>query len=216
MSLTANQKHLLLQAVHDYGINLRTREIFLHSFQDCADEDHGVDHRASVTFEKNIRLLDSISCKPILVHMHIIGGSWHDGMSMFDCIKASKSKVSIIGYGHIGSMSSIILQAADKRILCPNSEFMIHYGSFGIESNSISAKSAVDWNERCNQLMLEIYSKKCKNSEQFKNVSLKKIIETLDSNMRNLQEWYMTAQEAVSFGFADGILGKDFSIESHV
>jgi ATP-dependent protease ClpP protease subunit len=34
--------------------------------------------------------------------------------------------------------------------------------------------------------------------------------------MRNLQEWYMTAQEAVSFGFADGILGKDFSIESHV
>ena len=215
--MSNNNGRISIAHIHDYGINLNTREVYLHSYiSDGEYEEPGVDYRMSVRFEKNMRAMNICSKKHILVHMHTVGGEWHDGMGIYDCITFSRSPVTILGYGHIGSMSSIILQAADKRILCPNSEFMIHYGSFGIESNSISAKSAVDWNERCNQLMLEIYSKKCKDSEKFKNVSLKKIVETLDSNMRNLQEWYMTAQEAVSFGFADGILGKDFSIENYV
>lgn len=209
MPRTANQSHLLLQAVHDYGINLESREIFLHSSMDYSDEDNGVDHRAAVSFEKNIRLLNSISDKPILVHMHIIGGNWYDGMGIFDSIRLSKSRVSVIGYGHVGSMSSVILQAADKRVLCPNSEFMIHYGSLGIESNSVSVKSAVDWNEKCNEMMLDIYTESCGGSEKFKKSSPKKIREFLDRKMRDSQEWYMTAEEAVLFGFADGILGRD-------
>ncbi len=48
--------------------------------------------------------------------MHSVGGSWNDGMAIFDAIQLSKSYVTIISYGQAESMSSVILQAADKRV----------------------------------------------------------------------------------------------------
>ena len=93
----------------------------------------------------------------------------------------------------------------------PNSEFMIHYGSVSFDSNSISAKSAVDQNEKLNKRMLEIYSDKCEGSERFSGWTLEKIKKYLDTKMRQKQEWYMTACEAVEYGFADSVLGDEKS-----
>jgi len=195
--------------IHDYCINLNTREIYLHSHVADSDEEAGVDYRMSVRFQKNMRAMNICSRKHILIHMHTIGGCWHDGMGIYDCTKFSRSPVSILGYGHFGSMSSIILQSANRRILMPNSEFMIHYGSVSFDSNAISAKSAVDQNEKLNKRMLEIYSEKCKDSERFLGWTLEKIKRHLDTKMRQKQEWYMTAREAVEYGFADSVLGDE-------
>ena len=46
--------------------------------------------------------------------MHSVGGNWNDGMAIFDAIELCQSYVTIIVYGQAESMSSIILQAADK------------------------------------------------------------------------------------------------------
>ena len=42
-------------------------------------------------FYKNIRLLDSISHDPIIVHMHSIGGNWNDGMAIYDSMLVAQS-----------------------------------------------------------------------------------------------------------------------------
>ena len=210
--MSSNNGRISIAHIHDYGINLNTREIYLHShISDGEYEEPGVDYRMSVRFEKNMRAMNICSKKHILVHMHTIGGEWPDGMGIYDCITFSRSAVTILGYGHIGSMSSIIFQSADKRVLMPNAEFMIHYGSMSVDSNSISAKSAIEQNDKMNQRMLDIYCSKCKECNRFSDWSEKKIKSFLDRRMNSSQEWYMNAEEAVEFGFADSILGDDNS-----
>ena len=170
--MSSNNGRISIAHIHDYGINLNTREIYLHShISDGEYEEPGVDYRMSVRFEKNMRAMNICSKKHILVHMHTIGGEWHDGMGIYDCITFSRSAVTILGYGHIGSMRSIIFQSADKRVLMPNAEFMIHYGSMSVDSNSISAKSAIEQNDKMNQRMLDIYCSKCKECTRFSDWS---------------------------------------------
>ena len=115
--------------VHGYGLDVKNREIYLHGYIANTDEDPGVEYRMATSFYKNIRMLDALSRDPIIIHMHSIGGNWSDGMAIYDAITLSRSYVTIVAYGQAESMSSIILQAADKRVMTPNSYFMLHYGS---------------------------------------------------------------------------------------
>ena len=199
----------LVSTVHEHGINIHTRELYLHGHIGESEEEPGVDYRMAVRLEKNLRLLNKSATLPILIHMHTGGGEWHDGMGIYDAIQSSPSIVTILGYGSISSMSSVILQAADFRVLMPHSEFMTHYGSIAVECNSVSAKSAIDWNEKCNKIMLEIYAEKCKEGGRFKGYSLSSIKKFIDTKMRQKQEWYLNSREAVEYGFADAVFGDD-------
>tara|TARA_R110002020_G_scaffold155663_2_gene336835 strand:+ start:1946 stop:2575 length:630 start_codon:yes stop_codon:yes gene_type:complete len=204
-SRTLNQKHSLTQDIHEYGINFDTREIFLHSHY-SSEEESGVDYRSAVKFQKNLSILNSFSSSDITVNMHIIGGHWHDGMAMYDCIKISRSRVTIKGFGHVGSMSSIVLQAGSKRLLSASCEFLVHFGSIGLETNSMAAKSMIEWNEKCNSVMLDIYSQRCQGSQAFGSKPVSYIKNYIKTKIKNTQEWFMTAEEAVHYGFADGII----------
>ena len=206
MNIKSNES---ISNAHEYGISLKDREIYLHAHVGETEDEPGVDYRMAVTLEKNLRILNKVSELPILIHMHTVGGEWHDGMGIYDAIQSSASSVTILAYGAICSMSSVILQSADYRILMPHSEFMIHYGDISIESNSISAKSAIDWNEKCNKTMLAIYADKCMESERFSGHSLTRVKSFLDNKMRQKQEWYLTARDAVDCGFADAVLGDE-------
>ena len=87
----------------------------------------------------------------------------------------------------------------------PNTSFMIHYGDIAVESNSVSAKSAVDENERLNKIMVGIYAGRCKQGAKFKGYTDSRVKKFLDTKMRQKQEWYLSAQSAIEYGFADGI-----------
>ena len=208
--MTRNQslRNELVSTIHEHGINIHTREIYLHGHIGDSEEEPGVDYRMAVRLEKNLRLL-STSELPILMHMHTIGGQWHDGMGIYDAIQSSPSFITVLAYGSISSMSSVIFQAADRRIMMPHAAFMVHYGSMSVDCNSISAKSAVDWNEKCNRVMLEIYAEKCKEGEKFQGYSLSRVKKFLDTKMRQKQEWYLGARETVEYGFSDAVFGDD-------
>ena len=98
-------------------------------------------YRMATTFIKNIRLLDQIKNEPIIIHMDSLGGNWGDGMAIYDAIKISRSHVTILVYGQAESMSSIILQAANKRITMPNAYFMCHYGSSASAGNYLDTQN---------------------------------------------------------------------------
>jgi hypothetical protein len=72
----------------------------------------------------------------ITIIMNNPGGDPYHGMAIYDVIRMSACPCTIKVYGYAMSMGSIILQAADYRIMMPNSKFMMHYG-YGTHSNHV-------------------------------------------------------------------------------
>lgn len=204
----------LITDVHGHHINYHNREIYLHSsYSSWWDDDNGeagVEYRMATTFVKNLHILLNQSCSPILVHMHSIGGEWNDGMAIFNSVRFAPAPVTFVSYSQASSMTGVILQCADKRILTSDCEFMIHHGSIGISATSPAAKSAIDVNERYCKRMLQIFARRALKSSKFfkeKKYTEEKIATFIDRKLKDKTDWYLTAEEAVYYGFADGILG---------
>lgn len=198
-----------ISLIHTHNIDLKNRELYLHSYISDGDEEPGVDYRSAVIFEKNLRYLNTISLEPILVHMHLPGGDWQDCLGIYDCIKASKSKVIIIAAAKVESSSTVLLQAADLRILMPNTNFLIHYGSLSIDNEHKAALSMVQWSEKESEKMIDIFTEKCMNSSISKEKNWKRMMarKHIVSQLATKRDWILTAEEAVRYGFADGIFG---------
>ena len=202
----------ILYDMHNYGASLNSRQIFLHnSYMGEGDVNPGVEYRMANTFLKNINILDNKSHDSITVHMHSIGGEWSDGMAIFDAIAMCKSFVTIIVYGQAESMSSIILQAADERIMTPNSYFMPHYGSSDASGEYQNVQNWIKFEKHICNIMFDIYSRRCYKGKYFKEKygiskdSIPKVNAWLKRKLKD-GEWYMPAQDAVYYGFADKVL----------
>ena len=198
-----------IELIHNQCIDLEQREIYLHGQHGSFDEDPGVEYRMATVFIKNLRHLDYIKNEPILVHMHSLGGNWGDGMAIFDAIKVSRSHVTILVYGQAESMSSIILQAADKRIMMPNSYFMSHYGSSGNSGNYLDTQNWAKFEEKILDTMLDIYTARSQRGKYFKDkfttVTEEKVKRFLKRKLKD-GDWYLTAHEAVYYGLADNVI----------
>lgn len=200
----------LINDVHNYGINPLSREIYLHSSYIGGDMEPGVEYRMATTFVKNFHLLELQNNNNILVHMHTVGGEWNDGTAIYHTIKMSKSPVTILAYAQASSMSGIIFQSAYKRILMPDCEFLIHLGSIALDNITQAFKSSVLNNDRITKRMMEIFAARAVNGEFFKshNMTIIQVAKYIEKKIRKTIDWYMSAEEAVKFGFADGILGQ--------
>jgi ATP-dependent protease ClpP protease subunit len=203
--------NLTVNNIHDYNIDISNREIYLHPYIDGADEDPCVDFRCAISLEKNLRFLDTQCLDPIIIHMHLPGGYWEDAMGMYDAIKHCRSRVAILAYGQVESASSIIFQAAALRILMPNTYVLIHYGTFGAPASDHprTAINSVEWNQKESDKMINIFTDKCLDSPIAKDKKWKKMIikKHIISQLTNKGDWILSAEEAVYYGFADGVLG---------
>lgn len=197
-----------LANIHNFNIDTKNREVYLHSNTESETES-GVDHRVAIMFEKNIRHFNMLSNDPILVHMHLPGGDWEDCMGIYDTIKSSKSRINILAYSKVQSASSIIFQAADLRILMPNVNMLIHYGSISIDDEHKAAISSLQWSEKESSKMIDIFVEKWLLSPMAKEKNWKRAIarKHIHSQLANKSDWILTAEEAVYYGFADSILG---------
>jgi len=199
----------LISEIHNHHINHLNREIYLHGYID-ADEEPGVDYRMATSFIKNLHILSLQNNQNILIHMHTIGGNWSDGMAIYNAIQFCKSFITIVGYAQASSMSGIVFQSSDRRVLMPDCDIMIHHGSIALDDNTMAVKSAVDQNERFCKRMLEIFAQKAIKGRYFKDrkYSLKRTMTFIDHKIKQAGDWYLSPEEAVYYGFADGILGE--------
>lgn len=201
----------ILNDIHNYSINIRSREIFLHNYFTSGDneENPGVEYKMSNIFIKNLRILELKSHDPIIVHMHSIGGEWADGMAIYDAIQMCNCYVTMVCYGQVESMSSIILQSADSRFITPNSYFMCHYGSSIVAGDFLNAQNWANYEKYICDVMLDIYAKRCMQSKFFKEKYSKpdelKIKNFLAKKLKD-GDWYMNAHDAVYYGFADKVI----------
>jgi ATP-dependent protease ClpP protease subunit len=195
--------------LHEYSVLAQTREIWLQSFygEGPEEEEAGVDHRTLALFSKNLALLNRLGPGNILVHQGMIGGDWNYGVAIYDAIRASRAPVTMVGYAHVRSMSSITFQAAKRRVLMPNTEVVLHYGWVEISDRTRAAKAQMRYAEKVDNHMLLLYAQRMKDAPTWKTSTLEKICHFLENQFRKTQDWIMDADQAVHYGLADGILG---------
>ncbi len=208
----------LITTVQDHNVNPETNEIYLHSHIND-DYDEGIDFRCSTKFIKNFNLLDTLNDKPIIIHLNSPGGLIDQGFAIYDLIKQSRKQVCIIGYGIVASMASVILQAADTRLLMPNSSLMVHNATLSVsDTPTHGLKSYLKLLGRDEDFMLNLYAEKCVNGPHFKEMqySLSKVRAYIRRKMTDNLDWYLNSIESYEYGFIDGIIGeRDYpSIES--
>jgi len=197
---------------HHFSVIPDSREIFIYPSEDI-DE---IDATVAAKFITNIQLLNSLNSLPILVHQITNGGDWNYGIAMYDAIKAScddptKSDVILLAYAHARSMSSIIPQAAKWRVMMPNADFLIHFGTLGYDGDCQSGIAEAEWSKKLNERMLEIYAERCVYGQFFKREGMdrKAIISWLRDTINNKREFYITPRQAVDYGLMDAVLGDE-------
>ena len=204
-----------LYYTHEYDIDLQSNHIYLMGVDrgyDLGDMgEPGIEHVVATRFIKNINLcMRANPSSPILIHMKTCGGYWQEGMAIYDAIKACPSRVVILNYTHARSMSSLIFQAADKRVMMPHSTFMYHDGTYEVAGTMKQAISALEFDKKCMNQMLNIYADKMVEKGEMQGKSLSKIKQWLRFQMDRKEDVFLTAQETIDLGLADEIFDNDW------
>lgn len=192
--------------LHEYSFMPLKRQIFLGPSIYANEGEDDVNRITAIELIRSLRYLDLRNENPIVIHMLITGGDCPAGMAMYDAIKACRSHVTIIAYAHARSMSSIILQAADERILMPNCEVLIHRGWLEITDRLTPALSGLEREKQLEKECLEMFAERCQAGPKFKGWSKKRIITFMMKMLDTKVDWIMSATEAIEFGFADKVL----------
>lgn len=197
--------------IHLYDLDIENNHIYLmgvdrgYEIVNGTDEP-GVEYVMTNRFIRNFNIcLITNPLKPIIIHMKTCGGDWGEGMAIYDTIKSSPQPVIILNYTHARSMSSIIFQAATKRVMMPHSHFMFHQGSYGAEGTVKQVRTGIEYDKKSDKVMNGIYINRMKNAEYWKGKSDKQINNWLNSKMDKKEDVYLSALDTIKFGFADEI-----------
>lgn len=199
------------ERIHLYGLDVAARALFLFGrdeYLSSAPEDDmraepGVEYSLANQLIRNIRLLEALSSEPITVHMKTCGGIWEEGMAIYDTIKTCKCHVTIISYTHARSMSSLILQAADERVLMPSSVVMIHLGQVSFGGTATQFHTEHEQQVKSDARMVDIYADVLSNTGMYRGQNLAWLKSWVRRKMKDKEDFYMSAEEAIEIGFAD-------------
>ena len=102
-------------------------------------------------------------------------------------------------------MSSIIFQAADKRVIMPYACFMVHWGTYADSGHYLTVKSGMEFGSKTEKMMLDIYANKCVDGPYFKSrgMSVQEVSDFIEDKIIKKSDWWLTSEEAVEYGFAD-------------
>lgn len=139
-------------------------------------------------------LLERKSASPITIYLNTEGGCLWNALGMCDIIKASSLSVTMVGVGRVWSCGSILMQAADYRMMTPNSTMLIHGGDMAISGHPLQGKAWVEAERRATHTVAGMYAERSqKDINYFKRV------------MNRAQDTIYTAQEALDIGLIDEV-----------
>lgn len=197
--------------LHGYNIDIPSNHLYLFGEEVYAavheGDEPGVEYIMANTFIRNLNILMRKSDKPILIHMKTCGGDWKEGMAIYDTIKSCPNPVVILNYTHARSMSSLIFQAADKRVMMPHSTFMFHDGTNAVDGTTKQFYTEYEQTKIAEDQMLAIYIESMREKGKFKDEKPEKIKKWLREQMDRKEDVYLSAQQSIDYGFADEIFG---------
>lgn len=132
----------------------------------------------------------------IELHINSYGGDVKEGVAIYNQLKQKKCK-EIVAYvdGIAYSIASIILQAADRRIMGLGTSLLIHNMWAQVAGNANELRKIADDLDVLMESNRKIYLERV-------NITEEELIEMLDN------ETYLTPEEAVEKGFADEVSRK--------
>ena len=188
----------MAELFHETGLDLSSRTLFMGSeWVDVEGGEGGTDAIMAERVIKNLHLLENVSHRPITIIVNNLGGDEYHGMAMFDAIKQSPCSVTMIVRGHAMSMGSILLQAADERVMGPCATQMVHYGTFASYSHSKDFQRHARESLRLDHWMEGVYLDRIRQKQP--KYTLKKLRALLRFDK------FMTAQQSIDLGLADRI-----------
>ena len=210
MKINKSDDHI--SKIHDYQLDIQNNNIYLFPWKELAGftefpgTEPGVEFTMSSKFILNARLcMQSNPNSPLMVHMKTCGGDWNEGMAIFDMLINYPCDTTILNYTHARSMSSIIFQAATKRVMMPHSYFMFHDGTYSDSGTLKTVLSGLAFYDKTGPVMLNLYTERMKQRGKFSSWSRERIKDFLVDEMNKKEDVYLTAKEAVEWGLADSI-----------
>lgn len=187
-------------------LDIKTRTIYVN----CEAEDLDcISYATSRDIIRSLDILEKINFKEITIKLiSCNGGDFTDCIAIYSAIRLCKSPVKMIGYGYLCSSGTVIMQAADRRVLTQECEFMVHHGSLAFDQPVVSAKSMMKWSNRNSKLMLDIYASRCIEGSFFtaRGYSLSRVKKFIDTKMRSEGDVWLTSTDALEYGFIDEII----------
>jgi len=188
----------------DYGVHIPKRKIYMgSSFDDEEWGESGINFVTSEYLIKSLSILDDQNHEPITILYNMIGGDWYHGIAMYDFMQHCKSHITIVGFGQVRSMGTIVMQGADERILAPYARFMIHDGYEGYSGKPKDVINYAKESKYTIDVCYDIYYEALKDKffkDWTKTRAIKQISKWCDTDT------YFSAEEAVEMGFADRLL----------
>ena len=185
-------------------VDFERRLVYMGSFTDDESLAAGIDHRLSERVIKALIALDLQAPegdKPITILLNNCGGDVYHGLAIFDAIMSCRNNVTILVYGAAFSMAAIVLQAADHRVMAPNSRLMIHYGTDGAYDHPKIVRKWIEEGKKIDKITEDILLERIQqNHPDFTRHQLRRMLE-FDS--------ILSAKESVELGLADEILGEE-------
>ena len=138
--------------------------------------------------------------KDISLYVNCPGGSVTAGLAIYDTIQYLKSDVQTICLGQAASMGALILTAGapGKRLVLPSARVLIHQPWGGVQGQArdigIQAREMI----RLKKLLISHYAKHTGKGEDVLAVDMER-------------DFYMTADDAVSYGIADKVLVREIA-----
>jgi len=191
----------------DEDLYVPTRTLYLGSTgTDPEGTETGVDYLMAERAIKGLHILDTGAAdQPIIIIMNNIGGDVVHGMAIYDAIKHCRNHITIKVYGHAMSMGSIILQAADERLISENSVMMLHYGINAVSGHVKDVERQVEWGKKMDLWNERMFLEKIKQVKP--KFTAEKVKELLQFDR------YLNAQEALELGLVDGIIKENGEIQ---
>lgn len=127
----------------------------------------------------------------IELHINSYGGSVKEGIAIYNQLKQKKCR-EIVAYvdGFAYSIASVIMQAADRRVMGLGTSLLIHNMWLTVAGNATELRKAADDLDVLMESNRQIYMERV-------NITEDELIEMMDN------ETYLTPEQAVEKGFAD-------------
>lgn len=183
------ESHMGERAFDIYSRLLKERIIFL------GEEVN--EHTANLVVAQMLHLAYEDPKKDISLYINSPGGVVYDGLAIIDTMNFIKPDVQTIGIGMQASMGAVLLAAGTKgkRFMLPNSRVMIHQPHGGTQGVMTDMEISLKEGIRTKELLVDLMAK-------YTGHKRDKIRNDME------RDFWMTAQEAVSYGVVDKIIEK--------
>lgn len=154
-----------------------------------------IDDALSASIISQLLFLDSQGTDDIYMYINSPGGSVSAGLAIYDVMNYIKPNVVTIGIGLCASMGAFLLSSGEKkkRYVLENTKVMIHQPIGGAKGQATDIIIVAEELSKIKKLINQILSKNT-------NQPIEKI--TSDTE----RDYYMSANEAVSYGLVDKVL----------